>query len=86
MSKNKLSKYRGVTLDKRVGKYVARVTFPGRKIKYLGTFLSEIEAAEAYDKYVLDNNLPNKLNFFIKRILKCLMYMVASKTKKKANK
>lgn len=63
VSKNKLSKYRGVTLDKRAGKYVARVTFSGRKIKYLGTFLSEIEAAEAYDKYVADNNLPNKLNF-----------------------
>lgn len=63
VNKNKLSKYRGVTLDRRANKYVARVTLSGRKCKYLGSYESEIEAAKVYDEYVIDNNLPNKLNF-----------------------
>ena len=30
---------------------------------YVGNFKSEMEAALAYDKYVIENNLPNLLNF-----------------------
>jgi len=31
--------------------------------KNIGTYKSEIEAVNAYDKYIFDNNLPNPLNF-----------------------
>lgn len=55
-------KYRGVSYNKSKGKYEANVTFKRRK-KYIGTFLTAIQAAKAYDKYVKDNDLPNKLNF-----------------------
>lgn len=42
--KNSLSKYRGVSWDSRKRKWVARINVD-KKIKYLGEFITELEAA-----------------------------------------
>lgn len=34
----------------------------GKQVR-IGSFKSELDAAHAYDKYVIENNLPNPLNF-----------------------
>lgn len=47
------SKYKGVTLHKRDTRWYASIRFKG-KLKHLGSFVSEIEAALAYDKAALD--------------------------------
>jgi len=59
---NNTSGYRGVTLEKRTGKFYARITVKN-KAKQLGTFDTKIEAAKAYDRYVKDNNLEHTTNF-----------------------
>ncbi|WP_052399136.1 AP2 domain-containing protein [Candidatus Francisella endociliophora] len=55
-------KYRGVHFDKYNNKYKSYISINSRS-KYIGRYATDIEAAKAYDKYVIDNNLPNKLNF-----------------------
>ena len=47
-SKNTSSKYKGVTLDKKLNKWIASIKI-NRKIKYLGHYTLEIDAAKAYD-------------------------------------
>jgi hypothetical protein len=47
-SRNALSHYNGVTLDKRVGKWRAQIQSGGKSI-WLGQFATELQAAEAYD-------------------------------------
>ena len=57
------SKYLGVCYDKSRGKWVAH-EYRKNKCIFIGRFSCEIEAAKAYDKYVIENNLVNrKLNF-----------------------
>lgn len=58
--KGKTSKWRGVYFNKHHGKYMVRAN----EI-YVGVFESEIDAAAAYNRCVLKNNLRNKLNFIV---------------------
>ena len=54
------SGYRGVRKN---GKgWMARI-YVNYYLQYIGTFKSKIEAAQAYDKYVIDNNLEHTKNF-----------------------
>lgn len=54
-SDNKSSKYKGVTLDKRWGKYIVQI-WDGVNKKHirLGRFDDEIEAARAYNKKIIE--------------------------------
>lgn len=56
--KTSTSKYYGVSYDKRSKKWMVITN----KI-YLGRFLDEIEAAKAYDEYIIKNNINKPLNF-----------------------
>lgn len=57
------SKYKGVTKDRRSGAWVAQSSEKNKHI-YLGSFDSEIEAANAYDEYALNRfGEFSKLNF-----------------------
>ena len=48
--RNSSSKYKGVTLHKRLQKFQVSIMLNG-KSKFLGTFTDEIEAAKVYDKH-----------------------------------
>lgn len=50
------SKYKGVTFDKNRNKFQASITINYKAI-FLGRYKTEEEAAEAYNKYIDDNNL-----------------------------
>lgn len=54
--------FRGVYCHKNTNKYVARITINRRSI-HIGCFTTSLNAARAYDKYVIDNNLEHTLNF-----------------------
>jgi len=57
--KGSSSKYLGVSFDKSKNKWATNVSST-----HIGTFALEIDAAKAYDKYVIEENLTNrKLNF-----------------------
>lgn len=62
---NNTSNYRCVTLDKRIGRWVARTTH-NKKTVFIGHFLTSHEAARAYNDYVIANNLNKKLNILNK--------------------
>ena len=49
--------FKGVSLEARSGKYKARI-----KNKFIGYYMSAIDAAKAYNQYIIDNDLPNQLN------------------------
>ena len=54
-------KYKGTKLDKRSGKYEGRIVVD-RKHIHLGTFMEEIDAAKAYNNYIMENNTGHNLN------------------------
>ncbi len=58
------SKFYGLTARfyKKTTYWVARIYAFGKRI-YLGQFGEEKDAARAYDKFVIENNLPHPLNF-----------------------
>ncbi|UCD53067.1 MAG: HNH endonuclease [Phycisphaerales bacterium] len=57
------SKYKGVRYDKRRKKWIAEITYKGKK-HYLGAFDNEIEAAQAYDAEAVELFGPYaRLNF-----------------------
>lgn len=56
------SKYFGVYFVKRNRNWQSKIRFNKKEI-HIGTFYNETDAAMAYDKYVMEHNLPNPLNF-----------------------
>ncbi len=52
--------YRGVSY--RTSGWRSRIGINGKTIN-IGSFKTEIEAARAFDRYILENNLPHKRNF-----------------------
>lgn len=59
LKSNNTTGYRGVS--KHRGLFAARIT-ANKKIIYLGTFKTAIEAGKAFDKYVIENNLEHSIN------------------------
>jgi hypothetical protein len=57
-------KYRGVCINKKSKRPYQAAVRVGDKIKHIGTFDTDIEAAIAYDQYVKSNNLKSRLNFY----------------------
>ena len=55
------SSYKGVNFHNRDKKWVAQIQVNLKK-KHLGYFTNEIEAAQAYNDYIINNNLNRKLN------------------------
>lgn len=55
------SKYKGVDFKKASNKWRARINIKGSQ-KHLGLFNTEIEATQAFNEYILKNNLNRKLN------------------------
>jgi len=56
------SGYRGVCFDKSKNKYISKITVNYKYI-FLGYFDNKIDAAKAYDNYVIINNLEHTRNF-----------------------
>jgi hypothetical protein len=57
------SQFRGVCWSKRWNCFVAQIWIGSiQKNKKIGNFKTEIEAAIAYDNFIVSNNLPNKTN------------------------
>ena len=61
-AKTKASKWRGVYFFKRTGKWEAQISIEGH-LKYLGYYVEELDAAQAYDNGVRENGLNRPLNF-----------------------
>ncbi len=57
--KNKSSKYPGVSLHKQSNKWKAGVHINGKE-KHIGYYLTEELAAQAYNEYLIANNIVNK--------------------------
>ena len=61
MTKSNTSGFKGVV---KVGKRWKAQTYIDRKHIYLGTYGTAIDAAKAYNTYIVENNMENKLNTF----------------------
>lgn len=66
LQKNNTSGYRGVYFNKLTNKWQTCIVING-KHNYIGSFADIIEAAKAYDKYVIDNNLEHTINGVIEK-------------------
>ena len=66
IQKNNTSGYKGVSYNKRLGKYKVQICV-NKKIIYLGLYLNVIEGAIAYNNYIIENNLEG---FILNEILK----------------
>lgn len=62
LENKKTSKYTGVYFNKRNNKFTAKTSI-NRKTKHIGYFDSELEAAKAYDDYIIKHKLNRKINF-----------------------
>lgn len=60
--KNNTSGYRGVSYFKRDNKWKSQIQIQYKIIR-LGTFDTSLEAAKAYDQYIIENNLEHTRNF-----------------------
>lgn len=62
LRKNNTSGYKGVSYKKNRNKYTVGIT-ANNIYTYLGCFETAIDGAKAYDKYIIENNLPHTRNF-----------------------
>ena len=62
LRKNNTTSFRGVSFNKNAQKYTAQITIKGKKV-HLGYFLTPLEAANAFDTYVITNALGHTTNF-----------------------
>jgi len=58
---NNTSGYRGVSYDKSRKKWKSTVTIKNKQ-KFIGRYDTKIEAANAFDRYVIENNLEHTIN------------------------
>jgi len=56
------STYKGVYFSKSKSRWIAQMFIKG-KLKCIGQFYTEVEAAKAYDKVLLENIIATRLNF-----------------------
>jgi len=56
------SGYRGISYQKERNKWMASISVKTKRIA-LGRFKTAIEAAKAYDNYVISNKLEHPINF-----------------------
>ena len=56
------SRFYGVCWNKNKNRWTAYLNI-NKKNKFVGNYITELEAAAAYDKYIIKNNFPNPLNF-----------------------
>lgn len=59
---NSRIKYKGVSYYTKYNKYVCKISV-NKKQLHLGYFNTDIEAAKAYDRYVIENKLERSINF-----------------------
>lgn len=59
---NNTSGYRGIVFDKKRNKFRAKISVDNKSI-HLGRFITALEAARAYDNYIITNNLEHTRNF-----------------------
>ena len=59
LSKNKTSKYPGISWSKTINKWYAQIQINKKTIN-IGNFLSEDEAYTAYKQYLINNNITHK--------------------------
>ena len=62
LRKDNTTSFRGVSFNKNAQKYTAQITIKGKKV-HLGYFFTAIEAANAFDTYVITNALEHTTNF-----------------------
>ena len=62
-ARNCSSKYNGVSFIKTSKRWRCVVTISQSERISIGCYLEEVEAAKAYDKFIVENNLDRKLNF-----------------------
>jgi group I intron endonuclease len=55
------NRYKGIYKYNKTGKWVSRITV-NNKVIFLGYHITDTEAAQAYNDYVINNNLNRKLN------------------------
>jgi len=61
LQSNNTSGYRGVRYRKSRGKWIASINVNKNRI-YLGSYDDKIDAAKAYDGYIIENNLEHTIN------------------------
>lgn len=61
--RNTSSQYRGVTWNKHHKSWKASLRLD-KQAMFIGYFKDELDAAKAYNAYIVANNLPNKINEF----------------------
>ena len=62
IKKNNKTGYSGVSYNTQKRKYISQIQYEGTKV-YLGQYETEEEGAIAFDKFVIEHNLPHTLNF-----------------------